>query len=271
MRKNLQSEIGNQPYTQQGLRMAQKLEGQLAYPFALRGVSEKPDSAMQHQEDEMGDFALDGAAMLGNQISSAQGGGGRTPPPRQLDFSKPKNPFPKNTMKNASFDSYAFNAAWAVLKANPQSQAWDRSYGSQLDSLAHPDLPLAIPESLEIRNRGTIDPRAIAMRNRAWRSLPYHERSIGTEVAGRDSATETGFGTTHGDRKDYSNMDDTAGFTALSPVGGISRVDRPHAEAQVPERHSPQDIIESMFAGKYGPMTPEEEAELINRLRMAQQ
>ncbi len=57
----------------------------------------------------------------------------------------------------------------------------------------------------------------------------------------------------------------------------VSRQPRPGMiggsdHAQSPPRGSPQDIIDS-FHGRYGPrtLTPEEEAELINRLRAAQQ
>lgn len=154
--------------------------------------------------------------------------------------------------------------AWSVLKADPESQAWDRSYASQHEALAHPDLPAAMPESLEIRNRGTIDPRVMSMRARMV--TPFFGRSYGTEVAGRETTPEQGFGTSFGDRSDYMNMDDTAGFTALSPVGGISRVDRPQASTRRPRARSPQHIIDA-FMGDGSPLTPEDEAELAARLR----
>jgi len=124
VRKNLQSEIGklrrqhqraiwdNEP----DYELLELLERNLS-PILTQGMPDEPDEAMQHQKDEMGDFPLDGAVMHGNLMSTAQGGGNRPSPPRQLDFSKPENPFPKNTMKTASFDSLPFADAWSLLKS----------------------------------------------------------------------------------------------------------------------------------------------------------
>ena len=175
-----------------------------------------------------------------------------------------------------------FDLAWSVLKSDPYSQAWDRSYGSQRDPLAHPDTPpnfnLAdgvedgYDPSLEIRNRGTIDPRVMSMRDRATRytrSSPVIG-SFGTEVSGRDTPAREGFGTSFGEPSDYMNMHDRTGFTALAPLFGISRVDRAEATTQTPPTRSPQHIIDSFMADG-SPLTPENEAELARRLRMVQQ
>jgi hypothetical protein len=79
------------------------------------------------------------------------------------------------------------------------------------------------------------------MRNRA-----FPERYDQTEAVGRGDPKERGFGSTAHGFGDLRVMDDSQGFSALSPEGGISRVDRPHAYEETPPVGSPQHDIDTM-------------------------
>jgi len=148
--------------------------------------------------------------------------------------------------------------AWSVLKADPESQAWSREYGTGASALAHPDAPNSL--GFTINNEGTIDPNVMSMRNRMFRNLYDH-----TEAVGRADPKERGFGTTAHDFGDLNVMDDSQGFTALTPEGGISRVDRPHAYTENPPVGSPQQEMDDVrfrigIKTALGtPLTPEEQ------------
>ena len=139
--------------------------------------------------------------------------------------------------------------AWSVLKADPRMQAYEIGTTSG-QPLQHPDF-----ESMDFRhypdprNRGTIDPNVMMYRPEA-----------STQVLTADSdysIRHSPFGGSHGS------------FESVDPHG-ISRAPRPYAARHYPPPDSPQDIIDSFMADN-SPLTPEDEAELARRLRMAQQ
>lgn len=150
-------------------------------------------------------------------------------------------------MSGADFITYArlrstmtpLEQAWALLKADPESQAWSREYGTGYSAFLHPDAPGSL--SPLINNEGTIDPNVMSMRSRVFPSQYGN-----TEVSGPADPQERGFGAGYFDRGDLGIMADSQGFTALSPEGGISRVDRPHAYEEAPPVGSPQHDIDTM-------------------------
>ena len=146
-----------------------------------------------------------------------------------------------------------FDLAWSVLKADPRMQAYEIGTTSGLP-LQHPDF-----ESMELRhypdprNRGTIDPNVMRYRP-----------DVSTQVLTGDSR----YSNYHSPYvRDESMSSDGSGFESVDPHG-ISRVSRPYAKTHYPPSDSPQHIIDSFMADG-SPLTPEDEAELARRLRLA--
>lgn len=148
--------------------------------------------------------------------------------------------------------------AWAVLKSDPRTQAWNFKYDRNLAN--HPDEPGG-PTPV-VQNRGTIDPNVYNMAMRArwddggYMVLPQTEaldRRRGTSIGGvQDARGPLGGG---------------EGFTALDEdrPGAISRVQRPEAYSYA-EVGSPQARIDAIHAQgrtnlpNQDPLTPEQQA-----------
>lgn len=146
--------------------------------------------------------------------------------------------------------------AWALLKADPRSQAWDVSTNRNIMG-GHPDLeggPSAV-----FHNRGTIDPNVYSMARRAIHQPGARLKPLTEVVPGRLGTSIDGVKETRGD----------GGFSNLveDHLGAISRVNRPEAYGYS-EPGSPQAKIDEVHAqGRLNlpdntPLTPEQQAYL---------
>lgn len=156
----------------------------------------------------------------------------------------------------------AFDLAWSVLKADPRMQAFEASG-------YHPETGEARPD---IRNLGTVDPAVLAMGYRQISgSYGDYPQAMLSRLMGGVREPRT-YALPLQAQGDPTGSDD--GFLGLGEGSqdyfGVSREPRPVAETREPRIRSPQHIID-VFKPKGNPMTPEDEAELARRLRMAQQ
>lgn len=152
--------------------------------------------------------------------------------------------------------------AWSVLKADPNFQAFS-AYGhpDTGGGTGQPSNPLS--EGVQDRqypfqNLGTVDPRVISMAQRPDSYGPEGGRSPSLQATPLE---DQGF-------ESISQVADYGG--SHRPISRAPRDDSYHLRTHAPRQGSPQHIIDA-FMRQGGPLTPEEEAELARRLRMAQQ
>ena len=158
--------------------------------------------------------------------------------------------------------------AWSVLKADPRMQAFS-SQG------LHPESPYG--GSRSIRNLGTIDPNAMIYALRGVEES-FPQRAMSSAMSDQSYGLGLPLQAHHSrfpppGPSGFKPMPD-AGFEGMGEGPddqfSVSRQPRPLATPSPPPRLSQQHIIDA-FMQQGGPLTPEEEAELLNRLRTAQQ
>ena len=162
--------------------------------------------------------------------------------------------------------------AWSVLKADPNMQAFEAGGYHPESNVPNPD----------IRNLGTVDPAVLAMGYRQLVGNSPQEMLSRLMSGDRDPMRTYPLPLQAQGQNPYVTEDD--GFEGLGEGSqdyfGISRQPRPQASTRPPKLDSPQHIIDAFMQHdpyvaahlqQGGPLTPEEEAELMNRLRMAQQ
>lgn len=151
--------------------------------------------------------------------------------------------------------------AWSVLKSNPNFQAFEAGG-------YHPESHMPSPS---IRNLGTVDPAIMAMGLRQVAGGNPQER-VSRLMAGDSDPMRT-FSLPLQAQGDPTGLDD--GFEGLGEGSqdyfGISRQPRPQASTQPPSYSTPQGQLELARRRSDGSLTHEQEVELLNRLRMAQQ
>ena len=153
--------------------------------------------------------------------------------------------------------------AWSVLKADPNMQAFEAGG-------YHPEGNVPSPD---IRNLGTVDPAVLAMGYRQVVGNSPQEMLSRLMSGDRDPMRTYPLPLQAQGPNPYETEGD--GFEGLGEGSqdyfGISRQPRPQASTRPPSYSTPQGQLELARRRSDDSLTHEQEVELLNRLRMAQQ